>query len=176
MYFQNIKYPVIINSESLSSQYQNASAYYVSTLSKIYLVYVNECCICMCQKKASDSIIDDCEPPCCGCCELSPGPLEEQQVLLTHLQSGCVLKDSAFLPLGGRLSRETTEPGKQSSGSGIRPLFYMYSKAVNSKPTLLPQITNKNYTETSFLEITASKAFYTNLQFIRKCKIKTSVE
>lgn len=84
--------------------------------------------------------------------------------------------DSVFLPLGGRLSRETTEPGKQNSGSGMRSLFYMYSKAVNSKPTVLPQITNNNYTETSFLASTASNAFYTNFQFIRKFKIKILVE
>ena len=35
-----------------------------------------------CQKKASDLIIDGCEPPC-GCWELNSGPLEEQPVLLT---------------------------------------------------------------------------------------------
>ena len=35
-----------------------------------------------CQKRASDPIIDGCEPPC-GCWELKSGPLEEQSVLLT---------------------------------------------------------------------------------------------
>jgi len=34
------------------------------------------------QKRASDSIMDGCEPPC-GCWELNSGPLEEQSVLLT---------------------------------------------------------------------------------------------
>jgi hypothetical protein len=38
-------------------------------------------CIPVCQKRASDPIIDDCEPPC-GFWELSSGPLEEQPVLL----------------------------------------------------------------------------------------------
>jgi hypothetical protein len=33
-------------------------------------------------QKASDPIIDGCEPPC-GCWELNSGPLEEQSVLLT---------------------------------------------------------------------------------------------
>jgi hypothetical protein len=36
----------------------------------------------VCQKRASDSSIDGCEPPC-GCWELDSGPLEEQPVLLT---------------------------------------------------------------------------------------------
>ena len=34
------------------------------------------------QKRASDLIIDVCEPPC-GCWELNSGPLEEQPMLLT---------------------------------------------------------------------------------------------
>jgi hypothetical protein len=34
------------------------------------------------QKRASDLIIDGCEPPC-GCWELNSGPLEEQSVFLT---------------------------------------------------------------------------------------------
>jgi hypothetical protein len=34
------------------------------------------------RKRASDPIIDGCEPPC-GCWELNSGPLEEQSVLLT---------------------------------------------------------------------------------------------
>jgi hypothetical protein len=34
------------------------------------------------QKKASDSLIDGCEPPC-GCWELNSEPLEDQSVLLT---------------------------------------------------------------------------------------------
>jgi hypothetical protein len=34
------------------------------------------------QKRASDLIMDGCEPPC-GCWELDSGPLEEQSVLLT---------------------------------------------------------------------------------------------
>jgi hypothetical protein len=45
------------------------------------------------QKRASDPITDDCEPPC-GCWELNSGPLEEQSVLLTtepSLQPQCVL-------------------------------------------------------------------------------------
>ena len=34
------------------------------------------------QKRASEPITDDCEPPC-GCWELNSGPLEEQPVPLT---------------------------------------------------------------------------------------------
>jgi len=34
------------------------------------------------QKRASDPITNDCEPPC-GCWELNSGPLEEQSMLLT---------------------------------------------------------------------------------------------
>jgi hypothetical protein len=34
------------------------------------------------QKRASDLIMDGCEPPC-GCWDLNSGPLEEQSVLLT---------------------------------------------------------------------------------------------
>jgi hypothetical protein len=34
------------------------------------------------QKRASDLIMDGCEPPC-GCWNLNSGPLEEQSVLLT---------------------------------------------------------------------------------------------
>ena len=35
-----------------------------------------------CQKRASELITDDCNPPC-GCWELNSGPLEEPMVLLT---------------------------------------------------------------------------------------------
>ena len=35
-----------------------------------------------CQKRASDLIMDGCEPSC-GCCDLNSGPLEEPSVLLT---------------------------------------------------------------------------------------------
>jgi hypothetical protein len=38
--------------------------------------------ILLCQKRASYSIIDSCEPPC-SCWELNSGPLDEQTVLLT---------------------------------------------------------------------------------------------
>lgn len=130
----------------------------------------------MCLKKASDSIIDDWEPPC-GCSELNQGLLEEQPVLLTALLT--TSRASVFSGLWIPTTGWQTEQGNrawQSSGSGMRSLFYMYSKAMNSKPTVLPQITNKNYTETSFLASTASNAFYTNFQFIRKWKIKTLVE
>ena len=34
------------------------------------------------QRRASDPLIDGCEPPC-GCWDLNSGPLEEQSVLLT---------------------------------------------------------------------------------------------
>ena len=40
-----------------------------------------------CQKRASDPILDGCEPPC-GCWEMNLAPLEEQTVLfltLSHL-------------------------------------------------------------------------------------------
>jgi hypothetical protein len=36
----------------------------------------------MYQKRASDLIMDHCEPPC-GCWDLNSGPSEEQSVLLT---------------------------------------------------------------------------------------------
>ena len=39
-------------------------------------------CTPACQKRASDPIIDGCEPPC-GCWELNSGPLEKQSALLT---------------------------------------------------------------------------------------------
>ena len=39
-------------------------------------------CMFICQKRAPDLIIDDCEPPY-GCWELNSGPREEQSVLLT---------------------------------------------------------------------------------------------
>jgi hypothetical protein len=38
-------------------------------------------CLQMNQKRASDPIIDGCEPPC-GCWEFNSGALEEQPVLL----------------------------------------------------------------------------------------------
>jgi hypothetical protein len=38
-----------------------------------------------CQKRATDVIIDGCEPPC-GCWLLNAAPLEEQPELLTALQ------------------------------------------------------------------------------------------
>jgi hypothetical protein len=47
------------------------------------------------QKRASDPIIDGCEPPC-GCWDLNSGPLEELSVLLTAEPSlqplACALK------------------------------------------------------------------------------------
>jgi hypothetical protein len=46
----------------------------------IYFKYTS--CLQTHQKRASDPIIDGCEPPC-GCWELISGPLEEQSVLLT---------------------------------------------------------------------------------------------
>jgi hypothetical protein len=50
----------------------------------IYFVHMNalSSCIPPCQKKASDLIVDGCEPPY-GCWELNSGPLEELPVLLT---------------------------------------------------------------------------------------------
>ena len=43
-------------------------------------------CTPACQKRASDPIIDACEPPC-SCWELNSGPLEDPAVLLTTEQS-----------------------------------------------------------------------------------------
>ena len=47
-------------------------------------MYMNAISACTptCQKRASELIIDGCEPPCC-CWELNLGPLEDQTVLLT---------------------------------------------------------------------------------------------
>jgi hypothetical protein len=45
-------------------------------------IRVHHCFLQTDQKKASDPIINDCEPPC-GCRDLNSGPLEEQSVLLT---------------------------------------------------------------------------------------------
>jgi hypothetical protein len=39
-------------------------------------------CILVCQKRASDLVIDGCEPPC-SYWGLNAGPLEEQTILLT---------------------------------------------------------------------------------------------
>jgi hypothetical protein len=39
-------------------------------------------CLQTLQKRASDFVMDDCEPPC-GCWDLNSGPLEEQSALLT---------------------------------------------------------------------------------------------
>lgn len=54
----------------------------------------------------------------------------------------CVLLDSAFLPLGGRQTRETTDTGKKKSGSWlvsfnfeVRARFYMSFRVMISKPT-----------------------------------------
>jgi hypothetical protein len=44
------------------------------------------CCLQTHQKRASDPIIDGCEPPC-GCWELNSAPMEEQMVLLTTAPS-----------------------------------------------------------------------------------------
>jgi hypothetical protein len=56
----------------------------------IYLsiMYMNalSACIPACQKRASELIIDCCEPPC-GCWELNSQPLEEQTITLSHLSS-----------------------------------------------------------------------------------------
>jgi hypothetical protein len=54
---------------------------------KIYLffylcIWVHRSCLQTQQKRASDPIMNDCEPPC-GCWELNSEPLEEQSVLLT---------------------------------------------------------------------------------------------
>ena len=48
----------------------------------LFYVYERVHCSCLLthQKRASDLITDDCEPPC-GCWELNSGPLEEQSVL-----------------------------------------------------------------------------------------------
>ena len=50
----------------------------------IYLLYYLVHCSCpqTLQKRASDFVMDGCEPPC-GCWDLNSGPLEEQSVLLT---------------------------------------------------------------------------------------------
>lgn len=54
----------------------------------------------------------------------------------------CVLLDSAFLPLGGRETRETADTGKKKSGSWlsffnfeVRALLYMSFRVMFSKPT-----------------------------------------
>jgi hypothetical protein len=47
----------------------------------IYYIQVHCSCLQMHQKRASDLIMDGCEPPC-GCWDLNSGPLEEQSVLL----------------------------------------------------------------------------------------------
>jgi hypothetical protein len=72
-------------------------------------------CTLACQKRASDPIIDDCEPPC-GCWELNSGPLEEQPVLLTTEPS----RQPAMMVLKGREGRGTTPctPGTPVSSPG----------------------------------------------------------
>jgi hypothetical protein len=45
-------------------------------------MWVHRHCLQTHQKRASDAISDNCEPPC-GCWKLNSGPLEEQSVLLT---------------------------------------------------------------------------------------------
>ena len=50
---------------------------------KIYLIIVKyTVAVFRHQKRSSDLITDDCEPPC-GCWDLNSGPSEEQSVLLT---------------------------------------------------------------------------------------------
>jgi hypothetical protein len=63
---------------------------------KIYLflfIWVHSRYLQTHQKRASDHIIDCCEPPC-GCWELNSGPLEEQTVLSISKPSFC---DSLWL-------------------------------------------------------------------------------
>ena len=45
----------------------------------LFIIWVHCCCLETHQKRATDSIIDSCEPPC-GCWELISGHLEEQLV------------------------------------------------------------------------------------------------
>ena len=40
-------------------------------------------CLQTLEKRASDFVMDGCEPPC-GCWDLNTGPLEEQSGTLTH--------------------------------------------------------------------------------------------
>jgi hypothetical protein len=64
---------------------------------KIYLCIMSALSACTpaCQKRASDPIIDDCEPPC-GCWEMNSGPLEEQSVFLITEPSLQLPKDPLF--------------------------------------------------------------------------------
>ena len=60
-------------------------------------MYVHCSCLQTPQKRASDLITDDCEPPC-GCWDLNLGPLEEHSVLLTTEPSH--QPNAGFLKLG----------------------------------------------------------------------------
>ena len=51
-------------------------------LESFFYIYIYSSCLQTHQKRASDLITDDCEPPC-GCWDLNSGPLEGQSVLLT---------------------------------------------------------------------------------------------
>jgi predicted membrane protein len=49
----------------------------------LFIIYVHCSCLQTLQKRASDLVTDDCEPPC-GCWDLNSEPLEEQSGALTH--------------------------------------------------------------------------------------------
>jgi hypothetical protein len=53
-------------------------------LKDLFIYYMKVHCSCLqtLQKRASDFIMDGCEPPC-GCWDLNSGPSEEQSALLT---------------------------------------------------------------------------------------------
>jgi hypothetical protein len=69
--------------EQKSGPLQGNSTYFF--FFKSYLFYVCEYTVAVLQahqKRASDSITDGCEPPCC-CWDVNSGPSQEQLVLLT---------------------------------------------------------------------------------------------
>jgi hypothetical protein len=86
----------------------------------IYYMWVHCSCLQTLQKRASDFITDDCEPPC-GCWDLNSGPLEEQPVLLTtepsHQPSDCFSSGPEF-------SSQQPHGGSQSSATVSDALFW----------------------------------------------------
>jgi hypothetical protein len=70
-------YRSMVSSVVLICNYQTDPRIFFFFLSKY-----SSASIAACQKRASDSFIDGCEPPC-RCWGLNSGPLKEQPVLLT---------------------------------------------------------------------------------------------
>jgi hypothetical protein len=60
------------------------SFFFFFFLKDLFIYYMKVHCSCLqtLQKRASDFIMDGCEPPC-GCWDLNSGPSEEQSALLT---------------------------------------------------------------------------------------------